>query len=184
MTTASSTAPTAAASSATSVCGSRTGTSTADGPVAAAHTSSTPGLVPVPGGARAAALARGSSFATGDPGDGDPARASAGRHDRSPHRRGSSSTFPTPIAVEVVETNRGGKSTFHGPGQLVCYPILDLNRHGKDLKKYVRDLEDGDHRHAGAVRVGGRRIEGLTGVWLRASRRGSSPRSGSTSPAG
>ena len=43
--------------------------------------------------------------------------------------------IPADTEVEVVETNRGGKSTFHGPGQLVCYPILDLNRHGRDVKQ-------------------------------------------------
>jgi lipoyl(octanoyl) transferase len=73
---------------------------------------------------------------------------------------------PEDAEVEVVETNRGGKSTFHGPGQLVCYPILDLERHGRDVKRYVRDLEEALIRTLAAVGVTGERIEGLTGVWL------------------
>ncbi|HEX5585112.1 lipoyl(octanoyl) transferase LipB [Gaiella sp.] len=74
--------------------------------------------------------------------------------------------LPEGIDVEVVETNRGGKSTYHGPGQLVCYPILDLNRHGRDLKKYVRDLEEAVIRTLASFSLEGTRYDGLTGVWL------------------
>jgi lipoyl(octanoyl) transferase len=74
--------------------------------------------------------------------------------------------LPRGAAVEVVETDRGGKSTFHGPGQLVCYPILDLNRHGRDVRKYCRDLEEALIRTLAAFGIGGMRIDGLTGVWL------------------
>ena len=73
---------------------------------------------------------------------------------------------PEGAEVEVVETNRGGKSTFHGPGQLVCYPILDLRRHGKDVKKYVRDLEEALIRTLAPLGLEATRIDGLTGVWL------------------
>jgi lipoyl(octanoyl) transferase len=73
---------------------------------------------------------------------------------------------PAGAEVEVVQTDRGGKSTFHGPGQLVCYPILDLRRHGKDVKRYVRDLEEAIIRTVGAFALEAERIDGLTGVWL------------------
>jgi len=73
---------------------------------------------------------------------------------------------PDGAEVEIVATDRGGKSTFHGPGQLVCYPILDLNRHGHDVKRYCRDLEEAVIRTLAAVSVKGERIDGLTGVWL------------------
>jgi lipoyl(octanoyl) transferase len=73
---------------------------------------------------------------------------------------------PDGADVDVIETDRGGKSTFHGPGQLVCYPILDLHRHGKDVKKYVRDLEEALIRTVAPLGIGATRIEGLTGVWL------------------
>jgi lipoyl(octanoyl) transferase len=73
---------------------------------------------------------------------------------------------PSDADVEIVETDRGGKSTYHGPGQLVCYPILDLNRHGRDVKRYVRDLEQAIIETVGAFGIEAVRIEGLTGVWL------------------
>jgi lipoyl(octanoyl) transferase len=73
---------------------------------------------------------------------------------------------PEDAEVDIVETNRGGKSTYHGPGQLVCYPILDLNRHGRDVKRYVRDLEEALCQALSAFGIPGTRIEGLTGVWL------------------
>jgi len=73
---------------------------------------------------------------------------------------------PEGAEVEVVETDRGGKSTFHGPGQLVCYPILDLRRHGKDVKKYMRDLEEALVRTMAPLGIEAARIDGLTGVWL------------------
>jgi lipoyl(octanoyl) transferase len=73
---------------------------------------------------------------------------------------------PADADVEVVETDRGGKSTYHGPGQLVCYPILDLNRHGRDVKRYCRDVEEAVIRTLAAFDVVATRIDGLTGVWL------------------
>jgi lipoyl(octanoyl) transferase len=73
---------------------------------------------------------------------------------------------PEGSAVEVVETDRGGKSTYHGPGQLLAYPILDLNRHGRDVRKYCRDLEESIIRTLEPFGVEATRIDGLTGVWL------------------
>src|SRR5438309_7197418 len=74
--------------------------------------------------------------------------------------------LPEDAGVEVVETDRGGKSTYHGPGQLVCYPVLDLNRHGRDVQKYCRDLEESVIRALAACGLDATRIDGLTGVWL------------------
>ena len=73
---------------------------------------------------------------------------------------------PDSAEVAIVEVDRGGKSTYHAPGQLVCYPILDLTRHGQDVKKYCRDLEEALIRTTAALGVESTRIEGLTGVWL------------------
>ena len=74
--------------------------------------------------------------------------------------------LPEHADVEIVETNRGGKSTFHGPGQLVCYPILDLKRHGRDVKQYVRSLEQALIETVAPFGLAAERIDGLTGVWL------------------
>jgi len=73
---------------------------------------------------------------------------------------------PEGAEVAIVEVDRGGKSTYHAPGQLVCYPILDLTRHGQDVKRYCRDLEEALIRTMAAFDVPATRIEGLTGVWL------------------
>jgi lipoyl(octanoyl) transferase len=76
--------------------------------------------------------------------------------------------IPEGAEVELVETDRGGKSTYHGPGQLVCYPIFDLTRHGQDIKRYCRDLEEALIRALAQLGVEATRIEGLTGIWLEA----------------
>jgi lipoyl(octanoyl) transferase len=73
---------------------------------------------------------------------------------------------PEGADVAIVETDRGGRSTYHGPGQLVCYPILDLKRHGKDVKKFCRDLEEAIVQTLSAFGLVGARIDGLTGVWM------------------
>jgi lipoate-protein ligase B len=74
--------------------------------------------------------------------------------------------IPAGAEVEIVETDRGGKSTYHGPGQLVCYPIFDLTRHGQDVKKYCRDLEEALIRTLARFGLDATRIDGLTGIWL------------------
>jgi lipoyl(octanoyl) transferase len=74
--------------------------------------------------------------------------------------------LPDGAAVEIVETDRGGKSTYHAPGQLVCYPIFDLTRHGEDVKRYCRDLELALIATVGAFGIEATTIDGLTGIWL------------------
>ena len=66
----------------------------------------------------------------------------------------------------VFETNRGGQATFHGPGQLVGYPVLDLSQRGRDLHRYLRFLEDLLIGLSASYGVAAQNREGLTGVWV------------------
>lgn len=70
------------------------------------------------------------------------------------------------IDAEYVETDRGGDITYHGPGQIVGYPILDLERHFTDIHKYLRYLEEVIIRTCAEYGITAGRIEGLTGVWV------------------
>ena len=70
-------------------------------------------------------------------------------------------------AIQALRVNRGGDVTYHGPGQLVGYPILDLSRRGRDLHRYLRFLEAFLVQLAAAVDVAGFTVPGRTGVWTR-----------------
>jgi lipoyl(octanoyl) transferase len=79
-------------------------------------------------------------------------------------RSGSDESILDP-SIEVVRINRGGDITFHGPGQLVGYPVLRLGQRGKDLRHYLRFLEEVIIRVAGDFGVASYRVSDRTGVW-------------------
>ena len=70
------------------------------------------------------------------------------------------------LGVDYFPINRGGDITYHGPGQLVAYPILDLNQYFTDIHKYFRTLEEAVIRTCADFGIEAGRIDGLTGVWV------------------
>ncbi len=69
--------------------------------------------------------------------------------------------------IEYVRTSRGGDATYHGPGQLVCYPILNLKRINMGIRKYITSLERVIMSYLSDHDIEGRAIDGLHGVWVR-----------------
>ena len=88
---------------------------------------------------------------------------------RNPDR--SSLGDPAALPAPLVEIGRGGKATWHGPGQLVGYPILNLARYGQDLHHYLRALEDGIMAGCHSLGVPAERSPGQTGVWATPGRK-------------
>ncbi len=81
--------------------------------------------------------------------------------------RGTPKDAVAGLSVPVLEVERGGEATFHGPGQLVAYPIMKLPEGRRDLRRYLRDLEEVVIGLLSEFDLKGERREGLTGVWVR-----------------
>src|SRR4030095_15917293 len=69
--------------------------------------------------------------------------------------------------ISYYEIDRGGDITYHGPGQLVVYPIFDLNNYYKDIHRFLRELEEAVIKTLAEFNIESHREEGLTGVWVR-----------------
>ena len=80
--------------------------------------------------------------------------------------RGADERHVLAARVPVVRVNRGGDVTYHGPGQLVGYPILDLSRRGHDVHRYLRELERALILAVAGFGVVATRRSGMTGVWV------------------
>jgi lipoyl(octanoyl) transferase len=88
-----------------------------------------------------------------------------GRNGKMEHLRASSGLLEQ-MNVEFHATDRGGDITYHGPGQIVCYPILDLAEHRRDIRWYVERLEEVMIRTSADFGAAARRVEGCHGVWI------------------
>ncbi len=82
-------------------------------------------------------------------------------------RQGALANLLAPGEVEVVEVERGGGVTYHGPGQVVAYPILRLEEGERDLHRFLRNLEEAMIRTLDGFGIAGMRVAGQTGVWVR-----------------
>ena len=89
---------------------------------------------------------------------------------------GDSSHILDAGSIPVIQTNRGGQVTYHGPGQVVAYPLIDLKRAGYYVKEYVFRIEEAVLRTLGHFGVTGHRVRGAPGIYVRLSDPGSHAR--------